>query len=233
MSDVDTLRPAVLEARQLRKEYVEGTNRVEVLKNVDLTIRRGDLAAIVGASGCGKSTLLNLLAGLDLASGGEVALCGQALAQQSEKQLCRLRNRHLGFVFQLHHLLPEFTALENAAVPLLLAGKSPAKAQQQARDLLQQVGLGHRLTHKPGQLSGGERQRVALARALVTEPDLVLADEPTGNLDEHTATSVQQLLLQLNRELGTAFLIVTHDAQFAGQCQQRLRLHDGYLTAIT
>lgn len=222
----------VLAARGLRKVYEEGSNRVEVLKQVELTVQRGDLLAIVGASGCGKSTLLNLLAGLDLPSGGEVSLCGQVLSRQSEKKLCQLRNRHLGFVFQLHHLLPEFTALENTAMPLLLAGKSPARAQASAKELLQQVGLSHRLSHKPGQLSGGERQRVAIARALVTRPDLVLADEPTGNLDEQTALGVQNLLMNLNRELGTAFLMVTHDSQFADRCQQRLRLHEGSLTCV-
>lgn len=222
----------VLEATQLSKSYQEGGREVAVLQGIDLVVERGDMLAIVGTSGSGKSTLLNLLAGLDMASDGRVALCGQQLARLSEKKLCQLRNRHLGFIFQLHHLLPEFTALENVAIPLLLAGGAPKMARSRAADLLEQVGLKHRVTHKPGQLSGGERQRVAIARALVTQPDLVMADEPTGNLDEQTAGEVQKLLFRLNRELGTAFLIVTHDSQFSRLCQQRLRLHEGRLSAI-
>lgn len=220
---------AVLEASALCKTYDEAGKRVEVLRGVDLTVQAGDLVAITGTSGCGKSTLLNLLAGLDKPGGGHVSLCGHALADLNESALCRLRNHHLGFVFQFHHLLPEFTALENVAMPLLLAGTAPSAARGRAAALLGQVRLGERLAHKPGQLSGGERQRVAIARALVMQPDLVLADEPTGNLDEQTAIEVQDLLLSLNSELGTAFLIVTHDVHFAGRCRQRLRLHEGLL----
>lgn len=223
MSDV------ILEAKGLRKEFVESGDNLTVLQDVNLTVKQGDLLAVVGTSGCGKSTLLNLLAGLDRASGGEVALAGNRLAGLSEGRLCQLRSRYLGFVFQFHHLLPEFSALENAAMPLLIAGESPKLAHRRAAELLQQVGLAKRSRHKPGQLSGGERQRVAIARSLVTNPALVLADEPTGNLDEHTADGVQQLLMRLNRERDTAFLIVTHDGEFAGRCQRRLRLHDGEL----
>lgn len=222
----------VLEAKALCKIYDEGGNRVEVLRGVDLVVRKGDVLAVTGTSGCGKSTLLNLLAGLDQPTSGQVMLGGSSLADLSESALCRLRNRQLGFVFQFHHLLPEFTALENVAMPLLLSGLAPAAARKRAAALLEQVQLGERMTHKPGQLSGGERQRVAIGRSLAMQPELVLADEPTGNLDEQTAAEVQELLLSLNRELGTAFLIVTHDVNFAARCQQRLRLHEGHLLAV-
>jgi lipoprotein-releasing system ATP-binding protein len=227
-----TANEVVLSAQQLKKRFKEGRNVLTVLEDINLELRQGDMLAVTGASGCGKSTLLNLLAGLDVATSGEVRLCGQSLARLSERRLCQLRNCHLGFVFQFHHLLPEFTALENAAIPLLLAGKSPREARNQARELLEHIGLGQRLRHKPGQLSGGERQRVAIARALVTKPDLVLADEPTGNLDEKTADEVQQLLLRLNAELGTALLVVTHDANFSRQCKRAMRLHEGRLMSV-
>lgn len=219
----------VLQADNLSKFFREGDSKLSVLNGVSLTLARGDQLAITGTSGSGKSTLLNLLAGLDKPSAGSVALCGVNLAHQREKALCQLRNKLLGFVFQFHHLLPEFTAMENTAIPLLLAGSSSSIAEKKAKELLQHVGLGDRLKHKPGQLSGGERQRVAIARALVTEPRLVMADEPTGNLDEQTAESVQQLLFQLNRDLGTAILIVTHDKEFASRCSNQVYLHDGEL----
>lgn len=219
----------VLSAKGLGKTFVEGGRTVSVLHSLDLELNKGDMLAVVGASGCGKSTLLNLLAGLDVPSEGEVMMAGQSLAKLNETELCRLRNKNLGFVFQFHHLLPEFTALENVAMPLLIAKVPPNTAKKQARALLEQVGLGERLQHKPGELSGGERQRVAIARSLVTQPAIVMADEPTGNLDEQTAEQVQQLLLQLNKELGTAFLVVTHDNQFAAKCHRTLTLHEGRL----
>lgn len=219
----------VLSARNLGKSFTEGGKKLTVLQRLDLTLKKGDMLAVVGASGCGKSTLLNLLAGLDEPNEGHVEMAGQRLSTLNETQLCQLRNRKLGFVFQFHHLLPEFTALENVAMPLLIAKASPGVARQKATALLEQVGLGDRLQHKPGELSGGERQRVAIARSLVTDPAIVMADEPTGNLDEQTAGQVQDLLMQLNQSSGTAFLVVTHDARFAAKCHRILRLHDGQL----
>ncbi len=221
------MNDVVLSARGVKKAYHTGADNLTVLQRIDLTVKKGDFVAVTGTSGCGKSTLLNLLAGLDDVTTGNIKLCGQLLANKSEKQLCRLRNRHLGFVFQMHHLLPEFSAIENVAMPLLIRKTTPSAAKKRAAALLDQVGLGKRLSHKPGQLSGGERQRVAIARALSTNPDLVMADEPTGNLDEKTASTVQDLLLDLNQSLGTAFLVVTHDQQFASRCFHQLRLHDG------
>lgn len=221
----------VLEAAGLVKTYREGSNELTVLNDVSLHLDRGERVAVVGSSGSGKSTLLNLLGGLDSPTRGTVAVAGCALESLSETRLCQWRNRHIGFIYQFHHLLPEFTALENAALPLLIRGTSVAEARERASRLLERVGLGQRLQHKPGMLSGGERQRVAIARALVTEPALVLADEPTGNLDERTATSVQALMQELNDQLGIAFLIVTHDTQFASRCQRVLTLHEGRLVS--
>ena len=219
----------VLAADGLIKRYQEGQGELEVLSGVNLTVRRGDTAAIVGASGSGKSTLLNLLGGLDTPTEGTVAIGGQPLAGLNDRGLGRIRNHYLGFVYQFHHLLPEFTALENVAMPLLIRRLRPAEARERAARLLDQVGLAARASHKPAMLSGGERQRVAIARALVTDPALVLADEPTGNLDERTADQVQELMLDLNRRLGTALLIVTHDHCIAGRCQTRHELHEGLL----
>ena len=221
----------VLEAAGLVKTFREGQTELTVLNDVTLHLDRGERVAVIGSSGSGKSTLLNLLGGLDAPTRGTVAVAGQALESQSEKQRCQWRNRHIGFIYQFHHLLPEFTALENAAMPLLIRGVAPGEAAAKATALLDRVGLGRRLQHKPGMLSGGERQRVAIARALVTEPALVLADEPTGNLDERTAASVQEMMQELNDALGIAFLIVTHDNDFAGRCQRVLTLHEGRLSS--
>lgn len=223
----------VLAAQGLVKRYEEGDNVVEVLSGVDLCVYQGDRAAIIGASGSGKSTLLNILGGLDMASAGSVAIADVPLAGLNAKKLGHLRGRHLGFIYQFHHLLPEFNALENVAIPLLIQGKKPSECRDKAAALLAKVGLDHRLKHKPSQLSGGERQRVAIARALVTEPDLVMADEPTGNLDERTAAQIQALILELNEQLNTAFLIVTHDREFAARCSRQLELHEGVLNELT
>ena len=223
---------AVLHAQSLVKCYQEGNNELEVLRGVELVVERGDILAIIGASGSGKSTLLNLLGGLDDATRGSVSIAGNDLSQLNDRATGKLRNRYLGFVYQFHHLLPEFTALENVAMPLLIRGDKPVACQERAAAMLEKVGLGHRLRHKPSALSGGERQRVAIARALVTEPALVMADEPTGNLDERTAEQVQALMLELNRSLGTAFMIVTHDRDFASRCPKQYELHDGVLRQL-
>ena len=225
MSDI------VISCRDLKKIYSQGDLSVPVLNGVNLDVARGERIAIIGASGSGKSTLLHLLGGLDSITGGSVSILGQDVTKMDETQRGELRNRSLGFVYQFHHLLPEFTALENVAMPLLIRGMKPAEAHPQAASMLEQVGMAQRVRHTPSELSGGERQRVAVARALVTQPACVLADEPTGNLDRASASTLFELMQTLNAKLNTSFIVVTHDLELAAKMQRQLRLVDGVLQA--
>ncbi len=219
----------IISCRDLGKTYTLGKLAVPVLKGINLEVQRGERLAIVGASGSGKSTLLHLLGGLDSATGGSVTILGQAVQQMNETQRGDMRNRSLGFVYQFHHLLPEFTALENVAMPLLIRGMKRSEAEPRATAMLEQVGLAQRLHHHPSELSGGERQRTAVARALVTEPACVLADEPTGNLDRNSAKNLFDLMQQLNEKFHTSFIVVTHDLELAAQMPRCLHLVDGQL----
>jgi lipoprotein-releasing system ATP-binding protein len=231
-STVTPTLPLGLECRQLSKSYQQGPVTTAVLSKLDLAIEAGELVAIVGRSGCGKSTFLHLAGALDTPSAGEVFINGVNIHQLSEKQRAKFRNQHIGFIYQFHHLMMEFTAEENVAIPLLIRGDKPKAAMTQAKAMLEQVGLTHRSHHRPSELSGGERQRVAIARALVTKPSLVLADEPTGNLDFDTAEQIFQLLQELNRTVNTSFVIVTHDLTLAAKMDRQLLLDHGQLKPL-
>ncbi len=230
--DITMVEGEAIRAEALGKTYSEGKLRTPVFDGLDLAVRTGETVAIIGASGAGKSTLLHLLGGLDTPTTGEVFVAGQRMSALSDAERGRLRNKALGFVYQFHHLLPEFTALENVMLPVLVGGASVEEATQRASALLEQVGLGHRFGHKPGELSGGERQRAAVARALVNRPACVLGDEPTGNLDDRTAGSVFELMLGLNREHRTSLVLVTHDRRLARQLDRVLELHEGKLREV-
>ncbi|TFH72507.1 lipoprotein-releasing ABC transporter ATP-binding protein LolD [Gammaproteobacteria bacterium LSUCC0112] len=221
----------VISCRHLSKRYTQGPQQVDVLMDVNLDVYPGERIAVVGSSGSGKTTLLNMLGGLDMPSGGHIEVAGCDLASMNDRARASLRNRYLGFVYQFHHLLGEFSALENVAMPLLIGGSSTKAASANAAELLAQVGLSHRLTHKPSELSGGERQRVAIARALVSEPRCVLMDEPTGNLDHRTAQGIHELMRSLNLQLDTSFVVVTHDERFAATLDRVLVLSNGCLQA--
>ncbi|ANO32593.1 lipoprotein-releasing ABC transporter ATP-binding protein LolD [Vibrio breoganii] len=222
----------LLECQNLKKTYTEGSVDTQVLRGVSFTVGHGELVSIIGSSGSGKSTLLHILGALDDATVGDVQFNGQDLGALSSNQQAKLRNQHLGFVYQFHHLLADFSAVENVAMPLLIGGEKPAKAKQAARELLTRVGLEHRLEHRPSELSGGERQRVAIARALVNKPSLVLADEPTGNLDHTTALGIYDLMRELNQKSGTAFLVVTHDGELASKMDRQMHMQDGLLVQV-
>ncbi len=226
------MNDAVIRARGVKKVYVQGDTELHVLRGIDLDIAPGECVAILGASGVGKSTLLHILGGLDKPTDGQVFVVGTDMAAGDERSRARIRNRHLGFVYQFHHLLPEFTALENVAMPLMIGGASAAKAARESSELLGRVGLGERLHHKPGELSGGERQRAAVARALINRPACILGDEPTGNLDERNAAQVYDMMLELNREFRTSLVLVTHDPQLAARMDRRLEMTGGLLQPI-
>ncbi|MBW4933494.1 ABC transporter ATP-binding protein [Marinobacter sp. F4206] len=232
MSKENTMQPSsapVIDCRQVTRTYTEGPERLTIFSDISLQVASGETVAIVGSSGAGKTTLLNLLGGLDRPSSGQIAICGEDIHRLSEAGRARFRNRHLGFVYQFHHLLPEFSALENVMMPCALGGMAVNAARKKAGELLARVGLAERLAHKPGELSGGERQRVAIARALVNEPQCVLMDEPTGNLDEHTGEGVRELIEALRDQLGISFVMVTHDMRMARSLGRVLRLEQGRL----
>ncbi len=224
-----TTTSLVIDCRQVTRTYTEGPEKLTIFSDISLEVSAGETVAIVGSSGAGKTTLLNLLGGLDRPSSGQIAICGRELHRLSEANRARFRNRHLGFVYQFHHLLPEFSAQENVMMPCVLGGMAPDQATSKAVDILSRVGLSGRLAHKPGELSGGERQRVAIARALVNEPECVLLDEPTGNLDEHTGEGVRSLIESLRDQLGISFVMVTHDMRMARSLGRVLRLEQGRL----
>jgi lipoprotein-releasing system ATP-binding protein len=225
-------RSPIIKIEQLSRVYSDGASEVQVLTDLDLTVEKGEQLAIVGSSGSGKSTLLHLIGGLDKPSSGKVTIDGTNIHSLSAKAQGEFRNQHIGFVYQFHHLLPEFEAQDNVAMPLIIRGMKRQEAHKIANKLIARVGLENRKTHKPSELSGGERQRIAFARALVTEPDCVLADEPTGNLDHATANQVYELMCELNREMGTTFITVTHDLELAGKMQRQLHLEDGKLQTM-
>lgn len=227
------MNDVVISCRNLTKQFSQGDLAVSVLKGVNLDLIKGEMLAIVGSSGSGKSTLLHVLGGLDAPSSGDIRILGQDIAQISEEQRCRLRNGSLGFIYQFHHLLPEFSALENVAMPLLIRRLPNQEAYDRAADMLKLVGLSHRLTHTPGELSGGERQRAAVARALVTQPACILADEPTGNLDRKTAEHVFDLMLELNHKINASLIVVTHDTRLANRAQRIQQLIDGVLCDVS
>jgi lipoprotein-releasing system ATP-binding protein len=231
MSDMTTGQN-VIEARGLGKTYNDGVSALTIFENIEFHLKAGETVGIIGSSGAGKTTLLNILGGLDAPSSGDVRLCGVDLGSANDRQITALRNQHLGFVYQFHHLLAEFSAQENAAMPLIIAGVKKKRALEQSAALLERVGLASRLAHKPSELSGGERQRVAIARALVNNPRVVMMDEPTGNLDEQTARSIQELMLSLRTDSGTSFVVVTHDTALAAKMDRALHLEQGGLIAV-
>ncbi|PVZ69047.1 lipoprotein-releasing ABC transporter ATP-binding protein LolD [Pelagibaculum spongiae] len=228
----DNQATPVIECQGIARCYKDAGREIEVISDINFKIYRGESVAIVGSSGSGKTTLLNMLCGLDHPTSGKVLVDGIDLSSLSETALGKLRNRNLGFVYQFHHLLPEFTALENVAMPILIGGATPEEAQQKAKVLLERVGLGERLEHKPAEMSGGERQRTAIVRALANDPGCLLADEPTGNLDRQTADEVYNLMLELQQGLGTSFIVVTHDLELAGRMDRCLTIKDGKLLAL-